>query len=57
VVPFGAEGGALRGFGVDTDGDDVVAEGQRCVQGVFGELADAADGYDYQVNPMNTPIA
>src|SRR5260370_42615125 len=47
-VPFGAEGGALRGFGVDADGDDVVAEGQRCVQGVLGELADAADGHDHQ---------
>jgi hypothetical protein len=33
---------------MDADGDDVVAEGQGGVQGVFGELADAADGYDHQ---------
>jgi hypothetical protein len=33
---------------VDADGDDVAAEGQRCVQDVLGELADTADGHDEQ---------
>jgi hypothetical protein len=27
AVPFGAEGGALLRFGIDADGDHVVAEG------------------------------
>ncbi|HUD77682.1 MAG TPA: hypothetical protein VMR00_07515 [Streptosporangiaceae bacterium] len=33
---------------MDADGDDVVAEGQCCVEGVLGELADAADRHDHQ---------
>ncbi len=56
AVPFGAEGGALPGFGVDADGDDVVAEGQCCTQGVLGELADAADGYDHQAVGRQRPV-
>ena len=47
AVPFDAEGGTLRGFGVHAD-DDVVAEGQRRVQGALGELAEAAHGHDHQ---------
>jgi hypothetical protein len=34
AVLFGAEGSALAGFGLDGEGEDVVAEGQRDVQGV-----------------------
>jgi malate dehydrogenase (oxaloacetate-decarboxylating) len=48
AVPVGAERRALGGFGVDADGDDIVAQGQRRVQGVLGELADVADGHDHQ---------
>jgi len=56
AVPVGAERRALGGFGVDADGDDIVAQGQRRVQGVLGELADVADGHDHQAVGRPRPV-
>jgi hypothetical protein len=38
----------LPGFRKDAYGDDLIAEGQRRLQGAFSELADAADRHDHQ---------
>src|ERR1035438_4065533 len=56
AVPVSAEGRALGGVGVDANGDDVIAQGQRRVQGVLGELADVADGYDHQAFGRPWPV-